>query len=430
MRLRWQWTALLSLSAACFVGCGGGDTAAPTTAQNGTPAASPDKGTAAVPPSASIGVDVPAPEEDLKIEKPEAGTPEATIYEMTQLWLKPVPDTDDIAKQRAARQERNEKIIELATEVIAKTHKSKEKEHLFNLAVHRMLEATLQLALSGHKESVDALYEHAKVFHGRDPKSKAAAEAGWFLAKFANENAQHYANQEPRWVNEFAKQARSFADRYSELDSQRSVMLLIDAAVTCDFYGQRNDAIQCYTAIRQKFADTPQAEQSVAPLRRLELVGNTVDLGGPTIDGGFTTVEEFKGSPVLVVFWSTQAQPFVEIAPDLIATTAKYESKGLAVIGVNLDTDESAIDAFAEKSGMGWRNIFQTDAAKRGWNNPIVTYYGVPTIPQLWLVNAEGTVVSTHVEPKQLEVELAKLMPAAKSVKKTAESKPEVKTKQ
>lgn len=428
MRLQWQWTAWLGLSAACFMGCGGGESAQPI-AQTGTQTAATDKGTgSAVPPSAAIGIDAPAPEDDLKLEKPQPGSPEAIVYEMTQLWLKPIPDSDDIAKQRAARQERNEKIVELATDVIGKTHKDKAKEHIFNLAVHRMLEATLQLALAGDEPSVEALYGHAESLFRRDPKSKAAAEAGWFLAKLANENAQHYASQEPRWVNEFAKQARSFADKFAEVDAQRAVMLLNDAGTTCDFYGRRDDAILCYTAIRQKFAETPQAEQVIAPLRRLELIGKTVDLGGPTIDGGFTTVEEFKGSPVLVVFWSTQAQPFVDVAPDLIATTTKYEAKGLHVIGVNLDTDESAIDAFAEKTGMGWRNIFQTDAAKRGWNNPIVTYYGVPTIPQLWLVNAEGVVVSTHVEPQQLDAELAKLMPNVKP-KKAPEVKPEVSNK-
>ena len=66
-----------------------------------------------------------------------------------------------------------------------------------------------------------------------------------------------------------------------------------------------------------------------------------------------------------------------------------------------------------EKSGLTWRNVFQTDAARRGWNNPVVQHYVVQSIPQFWLIDAAGNVVSTSIKTEELEASLKKLLPSA-----------------
>jgi len=416
MRLSRQGLAAWSLSAALLSGCGGENAAPTTSSENGAgPNATANSKESSQLPTASIGADATAPVDDeIVIEKPKDGTPEAIILQMTQLWLQPFPETDDVEKQREARRERNTKIIEMAEQVIAMTHKDKEKEQLFNIGVHRLMEATFQLAMQGDQDSVNSLYENAEALYSKNPKSKAAADAAWFVAKFADENALRYSSQDVRWVKEFSRQARSFAEKFPQ-EQNRAVPLLNDAAASCDVWGLHEDAIQCYAAIRQKFPESEQAEAAVAPLRRLNLPGSTVDLGGPTIDGGFVSVEEYKGSPVLIVFWSTEAKNFVDQSKEIVAVTNKYETKGLHVIGVSVDTDELAIDKFAESSGMSWRNIYHPDPTKRGWNNPVVTYYGVQNIPQLWLVGTDGKVLSTGVQIKDLEPTLAKVTGSAKA---------------
>jgi peroxiredoxin len=257
------------------------------------------------------------------------------------------------------------------------------------------------------------LFSFADSFYNRDPKSRAASESAYILSRFTHKNAEYLGSQDVRYLQEFSRQARSFAERFPD-EQQRAVELLNDAGATCDFHGMREEAILCFETLRQKYADTPQAQQAIPALRRLNLIGKLLDLGGPTLDGGFISVADFKGSPVLVVFWSSQATPFVEQAASIIATTEKYEKQGLQVLGVNLDTDESAIDAFLEKSSMGWRTVFHTDRERRGWNHPVAVHYGVTTIPQIWLVDAEGKAVSTSIAPTDLEATLAQLLPPAK----------------
>jgi peroxiredoxin len=344
----------------------------------------------------------------------EKGSPRWLILEMTKLRMQPFPDTDDIARQRAARRSRNQEIVKLAEEAIAKTHQDPELEAVFNVAVHRLMESHLELSLQGDQDSVDALFSFADSFYARDPKSRAASESAYILSRFAHKNAQYSGQQDVRYLQEFSRQARSFAERFPA-EQERAVGLLNDAAATCDFHGMREEAILCFETLRQKFADAPQAQQAIPALRRLNLIGKSLDLGGPTLDGGFISVADFKGSPVLVVFWSSQAAPFVEQAASIIATTEKYEAQGLQVIGVNLDMDESAIDAFLEKSNMGWRTVFHTAPERRGWNHPVAVHYGVTTIPQIWLVDAEGKAVTTSIAPKDLDATLAKLLPPSKA---------------
>jgi hypothetical protein len=416
---------------AIFVSGCGGDSTSPQTAESGSgstvtaPAAAPtEPGTllsAAISTGSASTPDLNSPEakaaaaaNQREASGPaEKGSPRWLVLEMTKLRMQPFPETDDIAKQRAARRSRNQEIVKLAEEAIAKTHQDPELEAVFNVAVHRLMESHLELSLQGDQDSVDALFSFADSFYARDPKSRAASESAYILSRFAHRNAQDSGHQDVRYLQEFSRQARLFATRFPA-EQERAVGLLNDAAATCDFHGMREEAILCFETLRQKYADTPQAQQAIPALRRLNLIGKPLDLGGPTLDGGFISVADFKGSPVLVVFWSSQAAPFVEQSAVIIAATEKYEKQGLHVIGVNLDTDESAIDAFLEKTSMGWRTVFHTAPERRGWNHPVAVHYGVTTIPQIWLVDAEGKAVTTAIAPPDLDATLAKLLPPAK----------------
>ena len=427
---------LATVFAVFVAGCGGDSTApqtsgsAPDSGSSVTTPANPTSDSEALPTAAiSAGSptipDLNSPEAKAAAAAnqreasgpPEKGSPRWLVLEMTKLRMQPFPETDDIEKQRAARRSRNLEIVKLAEEAIAKTHQDPELEAVFNVAVHRLMESLLALSLQGDQDSIDSLFSFSDSFYKRDPKSRAASESAYILSRFAYKNAQYSGSQDVRYLQEFSRQARSFAERFPA-EQKRAVELLNDAAATCDFHGMREEAILCFETLRQKFADAPQAQQAIPALRRLNLIGKPLDLGGPTLDGGFISVADFKGSPVLVVFWSSQAAPFVEQSSVIIAAAEKYEAQGLQVIGVNLDTDESAIDAFLEKTGMGWRTVFHTAPERRGWNHPVAVHYGVTTIPQIWLVDVEGKVLTTSIQPKELDATLARLLKPAKTAAK------------
>lgn len=357
-------------------------------------------------------------EGELKIAAPQKDSPEWFILQITRLKLRPLGDDVDQFSQTPEkvaelRRERNEQLVNLATEAISRTHKDKSEagQRYFDLAVHHLLEAELQLALTGDKDHIDAIYEHASSLYERDPKSKSAAEAGQSLISFARLNAQRFGQQEPKWLEEYGRLARQFAKSFPQ-EERQAIAVLFAAGQSCEFHGLTADAIQCYATIGDQFPENAAVERATAIMRRLNLKGQPLQLAGPTLGGGYLDAKDMTGKPMLVVFWTTQAQPFVKQMPQLQELLSQIESERLNVVSVNLDDDdnESAVETFLETNGLRWQTIFQTDADKRGWNNPIATHYGIQSVPLYWVVSSKGNVVETSNSVQQIEPLLRKLM--------------------
>ena len=313
-----------------------------------------------------------------------------------------LPKTDDVEELKQARVERNKKIIQLAMDAVKQTHADKEKQRLFTVCIRHLLDAHLQLALQGDQESIDALYDHSESLYKRDPNSASAADAGFTVAKFANTSAQRFAQQDPRWIDEFVKQARLFATRFPQ-ENIRAPQLLQAAAETSQLYGLNQKALDCCLDLETKFPKSSETAQVAGLSRRLKLKGQPTQLAGETIEGGFVSIDDYKGNVVLVVFWATTAKPFIEQLPQIQELSKKYRKYGFQIVGVNLDLEEPAIDAFQEKTPLDWRQIFYSDREKRGWNNPAALHYGVRSVPMMILVDHTGVAELVTSDAKALE---------------------------
>ena len=450
------WLGCCLVTTVLFAGCGGGGDKTPKTAANDDPAIeanaiqqakqetdADDQNDQAVITTSAVGKspkNTAAHEEsddasgdELKIEAPKKETPEWFIYKITQVKLKPLFRPDDaeaqsLEKQAELRRERNEQIVELATEAIARTHKEtskdQSKERVFDLAVHHLLEAEMQLAIAGEQDHVDALYEHASLLYQRNPKSKAAIEAGMTLINFARMNAQKFGREEPKSLEEFARLARQFAKNFPQ-EERQAIPVLFAAGQSCEFHSLTGEAVQCYATITEQFPESPAAQRVTPIMRRLNLKGKPLQLAGPSIGGEFLNAEEMTGKPLLVVFWTMQAQPFVRQLPKLQELVSQIDPKRLNVISVNLDDDdnESAVQTFLDTNGLNWPTIFETESEKRGWNNPIASHYGIQNVPMYWIASSKGNVVEMAYDIDKIEPLLKKLMVPRKAA--ASDEKPE-----
>jgi peroxiredoxin len=200
-----------------------------------------------------------------------------------------------------------------------------------------------------------------------------------------------------------------FAGRYPE-ESSKSLPLLSAAAVTAEMHGNRQEAIACHTLLAEKFPESPQGRFSVGVLRRLNLEGRPLEFAGPTLEGDFITLDDYKGKVVLIVFWSTDDEDFMKQLPTLQELFKKYHQYGFDIIGVNMDEDETVLNAWLENHILPWRQIFFADKAQRSWRNPVAQYYGVNTIPTMWLVDHTGAVKASQIDPSTLEAPLKNLL--------------------
>jgi thiol-disulfide isomerase/thioredoxin len=266
----------------------------------------------------------------------------------------------------------------------------------------------MQLAMASEKEHIEALFEDAAALAQRDPQSQAAAEAARALVELAYFHARNSQKDDTRWLQEFAFQATHFATQFPK-EEPRSVPLLFTASRSCELFGLTKEAMSGFAVILEKFPNNAYAPRATGILRRMRLPGQSVDLSGTTINGKPFNVTSLRGKPVLVVFWSTDAQPCIEQMPVVIAAAKKFTPDKLSVMGVNLDTSTKPVTQFLVANKIGWPQIFPAAEEKRGWSHPIVNQYGVLEIPSMWLLDAAGKVVTTSVSSDDLESELEKL---------------------
>ena len=295
----------------------------------------------------------------------------------------------------------NRKVIELAQQVIVKTHTQSEQLNSFNTAVLALSDARLQLAISGDSEQAKLLGQDAEALYAKDTNSFAAKESAFKLLQFTQLQAQSMAAKDSKWALAFARQARLFAKKFPT-ESSRAAIHLVAAGRICDKVGLVDQSKNCLMVVEERFPNSPFSEQVKNSLRRLRLPGQELlEFGGSTIDGKFISIDQFRGRPVIIAFWASNSIIFKEDMR-LINDIVKSLGSKAAIIGVNLDRDELAAEKFIGMHDNTWPHIFYSAPNKRGMDNVIAKYYGVTKVPSYWLIDANGIVKSVNVNPSEL----------------------------
>ena len=84
----------------------------------------------------------------------------------------------------------------------------------------------------------------------------------------------------------------------------------------------------------------------------------------------------------------------------------KYGASGFAVIGINLDNDVQALNAYLSENRLPWPQVFE----QGGRDSRLAVEMGILTLPTMILVDQEGKVVNRNVTATELGAELKKLM--------------------
>jgi thiol-disulfide isomerase/thioredoxin len=119
--------------------------------------------------------------------------------------------------------------------------------------------------------------------------------------------------------------------------------------------------------------------------------------------GKIVTIESFRGRPVLLDFWATWCGPCVTSLPDLAKLYLDVKDKGMALISVDMDENNSTGAAFFAKKGFAWPNYH--DAGQT-----VGALLGGSGIPRLLLIDQAGQVIyDTNIDA--LRIRIAKLGP-------------------
>ncbi len=107
--------------------------------------------------------------------------------------------------------------------------------------------------------------------------------------------------------------------------------------------------------------------------------------GGPTLTGKDVSITAFKGHPVVLIFWASWCGPCHDEQPALNAADAKWSSRDVAFLGVDLrDTTMPAL-AFQSQYKVPYPSIADTNAT-------LAVEYRIPSAPALVFLNTQGKV--------------------------------------
>lgn len=318
------------------------------------------------------------------------------------------------------RRRRNFRIIDLATRTLPLTMSSNGDEATFLQLVRYLLEARLELAVSGNADDIQSLYADVKALSNRDPDSAATAEGVYTLARFAHEMARREGRKQPVWFDNFSQWSREFARRFPD-QQHRATVLLLGSARSCELQSlevadpDQSDllqalALQNYRQLVSDFADSEEAVEATAVLRRLSLPGQKLSqFSGQTLNATTVDCQSFVEVVTVVYFWDRDDPEFTEQLMPLLQQAADVANGQLQFVGVPLNDDVVAVREFLQRHYLPGEQIVGLEDGHRGWDHPLVRFWGLSRGATCWLIDRDGKVAAIDVTAGDLVQQMKRL---------------------
>ena len=136
-----------------------------------------------------------------------------------------------------------------------------------------------------------------------------------------------------------------------------------------------------------------------------EVIGKAAPVfHGTALDGSPIDLEALRGKVVLLDFWATWSAPCRRELPVLQKLSAEFRDQGLAVVGLNVGEEDSAVEAFLKSTPLAYPVVMAGDS--------LVSELSVNAFPTVVLIDREGKIASYEVGARgeaALRADLAKL---------------------
>jgi len=119
-------------------------------------------------------------------------------------------------------------------------------------------------------------------------------------------------------------------------------------------------------------------------------------LGLPLVSGTTSRAEEafdlgeFRGKVVLLDFWASWCVPCRRSFPWMNQMQQKYGESGLLIVGVNMDSEPAAAQAFLDDYPANFRIINDPDG-------DLAREYDVIAMPSSYIIGRDGDLVARHL---------------------------------
>jgi peroxiredoxin len=144
-------------------------------------------------------------------------------------------------------------------------------------------------------------------------------------------------------------------------------------------------------------------EEQIQQMERVAIGQIAPDFKVVTPAGDSISLYGIEAKVKLIDFWASWCAPCRAENPNVVKAYAEYQSKGLEIIGVSLDSErENWLDAI-EVDGLTWKHgIDQTGAT--------AMLYGVVGIPHTLLLDQNNRILDKNLRGDELKAKLAELL--------------------
>lgn len=180
---------------------------------------------------------------------------------------------------------------------------------------------------------------------------------------------------------------------------------LLQLAIAQEFSGNDEKSLEWYSKIVKDYPQSPAAAKAAGAQTRLQSVGKSITLRGPTVQGSPFDLSQYRGKTVLIQYWATWCEPCKVDMARLKELQSQYAKSGFVVVGVNLDSTREEVARYIQAERIPWVQLHEPG----GLESRLANEMGILTLPTMILVDAKGNVVSRNIHVTELEGELRKL---------------------
>ncbi len=239
-----------------------------------------------------------------------------------------------------------------------------------------------------------------------NPGSSSAAYATYremsadYAMRLSGETSSEMTKIQESWRERLAKFVQDYAT------SEDAPEALLQLGMVNEFIGKETDAKNWYKQLAKHFRNHPYAAKAIGAERRLSLEGQEFELSGSTLgtENPFD-IKSLKGKTVIVYYWASWNAQCAEDFKKLKVILAGQPQGSVEMVLVNLDNSAGDAINFLRSSPIQGTHLYQ----KGGLDSPLAIAYGIMVLPNMFIINGEGKVISRNGQVATLEDELKRL---------------------
>jgi thiol-disulfide isomerase/thioredoxin len=208
-----------------------------------------------------------------------------------------------------------------------------------------------------------------------------------------------------QWLTELSK----FVQMYPKADDTPDALWQL--AVGSEFGGKDDEAKRWYQQIPANFPDNPLTAKANGAIKRLELVGKSMDLSASTLTGSAFDLKSLSGKVVVVYYWASYCQVCTGDFARMKQMLTTHGPKGMELVTVNLDDQPQEASKYLQATPMPGTHLVQPATGQAGGlTGPLAIQYGINGLPSMFLIGKDGKVLSTKMQINDLEEAVRKAL--------------------